>query len=60
MGNKGCHLIKEKKKIIKRVLGNFIKRAFGKLNIIFQDKFNQFYLNSQRMSDSFYHISELN
>ena len=37
---------------MKRVLENVIKRAF------FQTSLIKFYLNSQRMSDSFYHITE--
>ena len=44
---------------IKRVLENVIKRAFGELNNIFQDEFNKILSDSQRMSDSFYHITEL-
>ena len=43
---------------MKRVLLNIIKRAFGELNNVFQDAFNNFYHNSQRMSDSFYHTTE--
>ena len=40
------------------VLKNVIKRAFGELNNVFQDEFDKLYLNSQRMSDSFYNITE--
>ena len=43
-----------KSNFIKRVLENVIKRAIGELNNIFQDEFNNSYLNSQRMSDSFF------
>ena len=54
-----CHeLTVETENFIKRVLKNVIKRAFGELNNVFQDEFNKFYRNSQRTSDSFYHITE--
>ena len=35
-----------------------MKQAFGKLSNIFQDEFKNSYHNSQRMSDSFCHITE--
>ena len=37
---------------------NAVAMDFGELNNIFQDEFMKFYLNSQRMSDSFNHITE--
>ena len=46
------------KKIIKRVLRNVTKRDFGELYNVFQDEFDKIYHNSQRMSYSFYHITE--
>ena len=44
---------------IKRVSKNVIKRAYGELNnIFFRTSLIKFYLKSQRMSDSFYHITK--
>ena len=40
---------------------NVINQAFGELNNIFQDEFNKiikFHLNSRRISDPFYQITE--
>ena len=51
------------KKCNQRSLKNVIKRAFGKLDNIFQNdclKKKKNSHNSQRMSDSFYHITESN
>ena len=38
------------------IVWEWAKRAFGKLNNIYQDEFNK--ILSQRMSDSFYHLTE--
>ena len=53
-----CHELTVEMKFIKRILKNVIKRAFGKLNNIFMTSLIKLYHNSQRMSDSFYHITE--
>ena len=46
-------LLKDRKKIIKRVLKNVIKRAFGDLNNIFQEEFNKI-LSQQSMDVRFF------
>ena len=53
-----CHELPVGKKIIKRVLKNVIKRAFGELNNIFQDEFNKMLSRQSSNARLFYHITE--
>ena len=57
-GHMGSVMICWDRILSKEVLKNVIGRALDDLNNIFQDEFNTTYLKSQRMSDSFYHITE--